>query len=101
LRLILLSVVKSSAQNLDYKTLKSINKTEHPSWDKGMQGVSHSIFIVTPLSIAGILTQGYVQKDNVMIRNGYKSAISAEFGFIHVRTKIPGEPTQSNCQPCE
>jgi hypothetical protein len=46
--LFLLSVIKSSAQNLDYKILKSINKTEHPSWDKGMQGVSHSIFIVTP-----------------------------------------------------
>jgi len=80
--LILFSVAQSPAQNLDYKILKSVNKTEHPSWDKGMRGVSHSIFIVTPVSIAGILTQGYVQNDDVMIRNGYKSAISIGFTVL-------------------
>lgn len=64
------------AQNLDYRILKKINETEHPAWDKGMRGVSNSVFIVTPLSVGGILTYGYVQDDELMIRNGYKSAIS-------------------------
>lgn len=77
--LILVYASPIAAQKLDYKILKNVNAIEHPAWDKGMRGLSKSVYIVTPLSIGVILTEGYVQNDDVMIRNGYKSAISIGF----------------------
>ncbi len=47
-----------------------------------MRGLSNSVYIVTPISVAGILTDGYMHKDEVMIRNGYKSAISIGFSSL-------------------
>ncbi|MEO6303455.1 MAG: phosphatase PAP2 family protein [Bacteroidia bacterium] len=73
---ILFSATSVFCQGLDYRVLRSLNKNEMPCWDKTMKGFSSA---VTPLSIAvpvGILTQGYIQKNDVMIRNGYKSAIT-------------------------
>lgn len=53
-----------------------------PAWDKGMRGVSNSAYGVMPLSVAGMWAQGYFRKDEVMLRNSYKSAIS--FGLALV-----------------
>lgn len=67
------------SQNLDFKVLKTVNQTEMPCWDKTMKGVSFSVYPVMPVSVIGIWTQGYINKDEAMMRNGYKSAISIAF----------------------
>lgn len=47
-----------------------------PLWDRGMQKVSLSVFPLVPMSAVGIWTHGYFTKDQVLMRNGYKTAIS-------------------------
>lgn len=64
------------SQNLDYKVLKTLNQTDMPCWDKTMKGVSFSVYPAMPVSVVGIWTHGYINKDDVMMRNGYKSAVS-------------------------
>jgi undecaprenyl-diphosphatase len=67
------------SQNLDYKVLKTLNQTDMPCWDKTMKGVSFSVYPAMPVSVVGIWTHGYINKDDVMMRNGYKSAMSIAF----------------------
>ena len=74
--IILFSVNAGAQNNLDYKILKSINVNEMPMWDKTMKGVSFSIYAIMPISVIGIFSQGYFNKDEIMMRNGYKSAIT-------------------------
>jgi membrane-associated phospholipid phosphatase len=74
--LILFSALRFYSQNLDYKVLKALNQTDMPCWDKTMKGVSFSVYPAMPVSVVGIWTQGYINKDEVMMRNGYKSAVS-------------------------
>lgn len=69
-------------QNPDYSILKSINARNMPGWDKGMRGLSTTVYPLAPLSVAGILTHGYIKKDKTLIRNGYKSAISLSFAML-------------------
>jgi len=64
------------AQNSELNMLRSLNKNEMPCWDKTMKGVSFSVYPVMPVSVAGIWSHGYFTKDPVMMRNGYKSAIT-------------------------
>lgn len=63
-------------QNMDLRILKSLNKNEMPVWDKTMKGISFSVMPAMPLTVAGIWSYGYFHKDEVMMRNGYKSAIT-------------------------
>jgi len=65
-----------SQPTFDYKLLKSINSNEMPCWDKTMKGVSFSIYPVMPTTVIGIWSNGYFTKNEVMMRNGYKSAIT-------------------------
>jgi len=74
--LILFSALRFYSQNLDYKVLKALNQTDMPCWDKTMKGVSFSVYPAMPVSVVGIWTQGYINKDELMMRNGYKSAVS-------------------------
>jgi len=69
-------------QNPDYSLLKSINAHNMPCWDKTMRGLSTTVYPLAPLSAAGILAHGYLKKDKVLIRNGYKSAISLSFAML-------------------
>lgn len=63
-------------QNPGFRILKSLNQHDRPMWDKGMKGVSASVFPLAPLSVLGTLSHGYLSNDKVLIRNGYKSAIT-------------------------
>ncbi|MDX2172343.1 MAG: phosphatase PAP2 family protein [Bacteroidota bacterium] len=65
-----------SQSTLDYRLLKSINSGEMPCWDKTMKGVSFSVYPIMPLSVIGIWSNGYFTKNEAMMRNGYKSAIT-------------------------
>jgi len=78
-----LSALKTIAQtnNLNYSILKSINAKEMPIWDKTMRGVSFSIYPIMPVSVIGIWSHGYFTKNDVMKRNGYKSAITIGFAL--------------------
>jgi membrane-associated phospholipid phosphatase len=62
-----------SSQSLDYRLLKRINQNTYPTWDATMKGMSHSVYIITPLSILSIATDGFVRKDQVMKRNSVKA----------------------------
>jgi membrane-associated phospholipid phosphatase len=64
------------SQNIDLRILKSLNKNDKPLWDKSMRITSASVYPVMTLAVGGILANGYINKDDVMIRNGYKSAIT-------------------------
>jgi len=67
------------SQNLDYKVLKTMNQSDMPCWDKTMKGVSFSVYPAMPVSVVGIWTHGFITKDEVMMRNGYKSAVTIAF----------------------
>ncbi|MEI8137533.1 MAG: hypothetical protein WCH21_09450 [Bacteroidota bacterium] len=69
------------SQNLDFKVLKAVNQTDMPCWDNTMKGVSFSVYPVMPVSLVGIWTQGFINKDELMMRNGYKSAVSIAFAI--------------------
>jgi len=99
-------------QDIDYKILRSCNSSEMPVWDKTMNGVSFSVYPVMPLSVAGIWSHGYFTKDPVMMRNGYKSAITIglacgistglKYAVSRTRpfTQYPGDIMQrSKCGP--
>lgn len=70
-----------SQSNLDYRLLKSINTGEMPCWDKTMKGVSFSVYPIMPLSVVGIWSNGYYTKNEAMMRNGYKSALTIGFAL--------------------
>ncbi|MGZ3885430.1 MAG: phosphatase PAP2 family protein [Bacteroidia bacterium] len=64
------------SQNADLRLLKAINATDHPKWDNAMKITSDGIYPFMGLSTAGLLITGYIQKDPVMIRNGWKTGIA-------------------------
>jgi membrane-associated phospholipid phosphatase len=66
-------------QSLDLRLLKSLNAKEMPQWDKGMKVVTFSPYVVMPSAIAATWLHGYLKDDKVMMRNGYKSAITVGF----------------------
>jgi undecaprenyl-diphosphatase len=72
--LLLLNLLR--AQNPEVSILRSINSGNMPCWDKTMRGVSLSVYGAMPATAIGIWTQGYINKDPEMMRNGYKSAVS-------------------------
>ena len=76
---ILSSQLTSSAQNLDYRILKTFNAGANPNWDKAMKGVSFSAYPAMPLTVIGIWAYGYNHHDKEMMRNSYKSAITILF----------------------
>jgi membrane-associated phospholipid phosphatase len=65
-----------SAQNADYRILKTLNSGERPQWDKAMKRLSFSVYVLEPVPPVGISLQGFFTKDKEMLWNGYKSAIS-------------------------
>lgn len=69
------------SQTVDYRILKSINQGNLPNWDKTMKGVSFSVYPIMPTCVGYILAQGYSQKNETLIRNGYKSAICIGFAI--------------------
>jgi membrane-associated phospholipid phosphatase len=64
------------SQNRELIFLKNINKNEYPTWDKAMRLTSDGIYPFMGLSTGGLLLTGYVRKDPVMIRNGWKTGIA-------------------------
>ncbi|WP_317898662.1 phosphatase PAP2 family protein [Aurantibacillus circumpalustris] len=70
------------AQNLDFKILRSLNQKEMPIWDKTMEGFSFSVNPLIPVTVVGIWANGYLKKDEIMMRNGYKSAITIAFAAL-------------------
>lgn len=92
-----------TGQNLDLRLLKSLNAKEMPTLDKGMKAVTFSPYVVMPSAIACTWINGYYAQDKVMMRNGYKSAVSVVFAVgvttglkylvnrTRPYTKYPGE----------
>ena len=74
LLLFLFTINLSSQTEVNF--LRSLNKNNMPCWDKTMKSVSLSTYPVTFAVPIGILAHGYLKKDKVLIRNGYKSAIT-------------------------
>ncbi len=108
-----------TAQNLDFRILRSLNQKEMPVWDKGMKGLSATVNPLVPVTIVGIWANGYFTHDKVMMRNGIKSGLSIGFAALvsaglkgaidRVRPakRYPGEIIQrthsgwfSFCGPC-
>jgi membrane-associated phospholipid phosphatase len=63
----------SFSQSLDFTMLRSINKNDHPDWDKTMRITSTSIYPVMVAAPASLLLSGYMNEDKVMMRNGVKT----------------------------
>lgn len=64
------------AQSLDFRILRSLNEQNRPAWDRGMTGISNSVYPAMPLSVAGIWAHGYFTKDRGLMRNAGKSALT-------------------------
>ncbi len=71
----LLPPTLSISQNIDLHLLKTINAGNHPKWDNTMKGVSWSVYPAMLVQSGGVLAYGYYKKDDIMIRNGYKSIL--------------------------
>lgn len=82
--LVLLIFISTLApgQNIDLRIVTSLNKNNMPVWDKTMRGLSFSVIPTMPLTVTGIWSYGYFNKDKVMMRNGYKSAITIGFAAL-------------------
>ncbi|MDZ4665386.1 MAG: phosphatase PAP2 family protein [Bacteroidota bacterium] len=76
---IILIQLNSFSQNADLRLLKTFNAGSMPMWDKTMEGVSFSVYPAMPLTVGGIWAYGYFNKDQEMMRNGYKGAIAIGF----------------------
>lgn len=64
------------SQNSDLDILKSVNENEYPAWDETMRWTSDGVYPFMVLSTGGIWLNGYIKKDEAMMRNGYKTAIA-------------------------
>jgi len=53
-----------------------------PLWDNTMWGFSASVFPAMPLAVTGILLNGYASNDKLVIRNGYKAALTIGFAAL-------------------
>lgn len=79
---IFLTCAKGFGQNLDFRILKSINRTDMPRWDKGMRGLSNTVNPLIPVTVLGIVSHGYFTKDKELMRSGVKSAITIGFAAL-------------------
>lgn len=71
-----------SGQTMDLKILKSLNKNDMQAWDKAMRVTSASVYPVMTVAVGGLFLDGYANNNDVMIRNGYKSAIAIGFAAL-------------------
>lgn len=74
--IVLIFSLQGKAQTTDLSILKSINEKEYPIWDETMRWTSDGVYPFMALSAGGIWLNGYIKKDEAMMRNGYKSAIA-------------------------
>lgn len=58
---------------MDFTLLKSINKNEHPNWDKTMRITSVSVYPVMVITPSSLFLTGYLNNDKIMMRNGAKT----------------------------
>jgi undecaprenyl-diphosphatase len=86
------------SQNANLTILKSINQTNYPKWDEAMRVTSDGVAPFVGISTAGVLMVGYIQKDENLVRSGYKMAISQGLNVIiteslkrSIRAKRPYE----------
>lgn len=93
--------LQSFSQNADLTILKEINKNEYPNWDKAMKVTSDGVYPFMGLSAGGVLIAGYVNKDDKMIRNGYKSlvAIAANLLFTEAFKQTVRRPRPFTTYP--
>ncbi len=61
--------------NLDYEILKSINEKDNKVLDETMRWTSDGVYPFMALSAGGVWLDGYISKDQEMMRNGYKCVI--------------------------
>lgn len=82
------------SQNTDLRILKACNAGNLPMWDKTMEGITHSVYPVMPLTVGGIWLYGWKKKDKEMMRNGIKSglAIGMAGGITIILKKIINRP---------
>jgi undecaprenyl-diphosphatase len=64
------------SQSLDFSMLRSINKNEHPNWDKTMKITSSSIYPAMVIAPGSLLLTGYINDDKIMMRNGVKTGVA-------------------------
>lgn len=93
--LLVLLVYFGHGQNADLSMLKSMNKGDHPQWDKAMRATSFSVYPAMFAGSAGLLITGYANHDKAMVRNSVKMAAalglnqmittSLKFGFKRKR----------------
>jgi membrane-associated phospholipid phosphatase len=76
--LVLLSLIcpVACAQPIEVHYLRLVNERSRPAWDNSMHYVSLSVYPVASLAPIGIWWQGHNRKDEKMINNGFKSAIT-------------------------
>lgn len=69
-------VLGMRSQNMDMRVVRTLNAKEMPTWDKGMLGVTNSVYVAMPLSVGAIWLDGHTHNDPVMKRNAFKGGIS-------------------------
>lgn len=72
----------SNAQNIDLRILKSINKNEHPLWDKTMRITSHSVYPAMILVPGSLYMSGYLNGDKIRMRDGARSGVSLGLNLL-------------------
>lgn len=70
------------AQSADFSMLRKINRNEHPQWDKTMRITSASVYPVMVAAPGSLLLTGYVNDDEVMMRNGIKTGAAIGLNLL-------------------
>lgn len=80
--IILCLAVGGYSQSLDFSILKAINKNEHPNLDISMRITSASIYPAMVITPGSLLLSGYINHDDVMMRNGIKSGAAIGLSLL-------------------
>ena len=79
---ILILVKSNYSQSIDLSILKTINKKEMPCWDKTMRITSNSVYPALVIAPVSIFLNGYIQKDQIQMRNSIKAASSIGLNIL-------------------
>ncbi len=64
------------AQNIDARIVRTLNSKEMPVWDRGMLGVTNSVYAAMPLSVGAVWLDGHIHNNPVMKRNAFKGGVT-------------------------
>lgn len=80
--ILLIVYTYAHCQSLDLSILRSVNKNEHPQWDKTMKITSSTVYPALIIAPGSLALSGYINEDKVMMRNSVKTGVSIGLNML-------------------